>query len=374
MPEGIRPRVGKTGTGYEASVYLPGGARQYKTFPTEKAAKKWRTSTLNEIYKGKRQAGSQVTVKQAGLALIRDMEKGVARTRSGSVYKPSVIRGYEDSLLLHVYPDLGALRLQDVERRQVQKLVDTMVGAGASPSKVRNAIMPLRVIYRRARNEVEVSPCSGLDMPSVEKSEIRIAAPEEARALIAALPERDRPLWSTAFYAGLRLGELRGLEWGDVLLASKMITVRRGWDDSEGEIDPKSKAGRRGVPVVEALEEVLRAHWATGGFSASHFPVFPSSSGARFAIGRTNERAKKAWAEAGLDPIGLHEARHTFASTAIAAGCNVKELSVYMGHSSITVTLDLYGHLFPGGEEDFRKRMDEYLSLARPVANGRNPA
>ncbi len=369
MPEGIRVRIGKKGVGYEASVYLPGGERKYKTFPTEKAAKKWRTATMNDVYKGKRQVGSQLTIRQAGEKLIADMEKGVARTRSGTAYKPSVVRGYEDSLLLHVYPSLGPLRLQDVERRQVQKLVNSLVGEGASPSKVRNAIMPLRVIYRRARDEVESSPCAGLDMPSVQKAEIRIAAPGEARALIAALPERDRPLWSTAFYAGLRLGELRGLEWADIDHGEKLIHVRRGWDDSEGEIDPKSKAGRRTVPIIADLATALFALYKSA--PAESFPiVFPSDTGARFAIGRTNERAKKAWAAAGLEPIGLHEARHTFASTAIAAGCNVKELSVYMGHSSITVTLDLYGHLFPGGEEDFRRRMDDYLSLAQTVAKG----
>jgi integrase len=62
-----------------------------------------------------------------------------------------------------------------------------------------------------------------------------------------------------------------------------------------------------------------------------------------------------------IEPIGLHEARHTYASLMIAAGVNVKALSVYMGHSSITITLDRYGHLLPGAEGEAAELLDAYL-------------
>jgi integrase len=400
MADNVRERIGKKGSSFQAFVYLPGGKRKTKTFPSERAAVRWRAGLISDIDKGKRARGSTTTVKQGGEALIKAMRSGVARTRSGTIYKPSVIRGYEDSLQLHIYPVIGSARLADVERRDVQKLADDLLAAGASASKVRNAIMPLRVIYRAAilRNDVASSPCERLALPAVEQGEIRIAAPEEARQLVDALPERDRPIWSAAFFGGLRLGELRGLEWADVDLKKHMIHVRRGWDDSEGEIAPKSKAGKRSVPMIGALHEILVAQESDPARRATTivFPSQPKGGGApgRFVIGRLADRARKAWlrtyecgcvseekkdddvpklcpehAKPSLTPIGLHEARHTFASTAIAAGCNVKELSVYMGHSSITVTLDLYGHLFPGGEDEFRRRMDAHLSAARSTAN-----
>jgi integrase len=63
-----------------------------------------------------------------------------------------------------------------------------------------------------------------------------------------------------------------------------------------------------------------------------------------------------------IPPIGLHECRHTFASLMIAAGVNVKALSTYMGHSSIAITLDRYGHLMPGNEEQAAELLDAYLS------------
>jgi integrase len=77
-------------------------------------------------------------------------------------------------------------------------------------------------------------------------------------------------------------------------------------------------------------------------------------------------RAAKAWKE--LEPISLHECRHTFASLMIAAAVNAKALSTWMGHSSITITLDLYGHLMPGNEEEGAALLDAYLERANTAA------
>ena len=72
-------------------------------------------------------------------------------------------------------------------------------------------------------------------------------------------------------------------------------------------------------------------------------------------------KAKKIWEAAEIKPIGLHEARHTYASLMIAAGVNAKALTVYMGHSSVTVTYDRYGHLMPGNEDEAAALLDTYL-------------
>jgi integrase len=77
------------------------------------------------------------------------------------------------------------------------------------------------------------------------------------------------------------------------------------------------------------------------------------------------------WAQAGLDPIGLHECRHTFASLMIAAGVNAKALSAYMGHSSVTITYDRYGHWMPGNESEAAELLDGYLARARATAAAR---
>ncbi len=92
--------------------------------------------------------------------------------------------------------------------------------------------------------------------------------------------------------------------------------------------------------------------------------MFGSSRERPFTPSAVARRALTDWRRAGLAPIGLHEARHTFASLAIAAGVNPKALSVYMGHASVTITLDRYGHLFPGNEDEAAGLLDAYLEAA----------
>jgi integrase len=98
--------------------------------------------------------------------------------------------------------------------------------------------------------------------------------------------------------------------------------------------------------------------------------VFGRGGGRPFAPRSVTGRAKAAWAAADLplEPIGLHDARHAAASVLIAAGVNVKALSSYLGHSSITITLDRYGYLFPGNEDEAAELIDAYLERVSPAA------
>src|ERR671918_3046961 len=119
------------------------------------------------------------------------------RTRSGDVYKPSAIRSYDAALRDHVVPRIGRTRLADVQRRDVQRIADDLLAEGRDPSTIRNALMPLRVIFRRAveDGDVALNPCTHLRLPAVRGRRERIAPPEGAGGLPAALPERDRPIW-----------------------------------------------------------------------------------------------------------------------------------------------------------------------------------
>jgi integrase len=85
--------------------------------------------------------------------------------------------------------------------------------------------------------------------------------------------------------------------------------------------------------------------------------VFPNKGGSKpFNPGPLTLHSKKAWVEAGLTPIGLHECRHSYAAYMIAAGLNSKALSTYIGHASITITLDRYSHLLPGNQAEAAQR------------------
>ena len=206
-----------------------------------------------------------------------------------------------------------------------------------------------------------LNPTASLEMPRSEGKRERIASPTEAAELIAALPPEDRALWATAMYAGLRRGELRALRWSDVDLAAGILQVKRGWDDTEGEIEGKTRAARRTVPIAAVLRDhLVEQKLRTGGEGLA----FGASPRRPFEPSTVRRRALAAWAPAGLEPIGLHEARHTFASLMIAAGVNAKALSTYMGHSGVSITLDRYGHLMPRNEAEAAGLMDAYLEAA----------
>jgi integrase len=120
------------------------------------------------------------------------------------------------------------------------------------------------------------------------------------------------------------------------------------------------------VPLLAVLRDYLDQHLLGTGRSGDDL-VFGRTGSAAFVASTVRSRALRAWRAAGLDPISLHGCRHTFASLLIAAGENPKAVQEFMGHSSITVTFNLYGHLFPGSRDEARVRMDSYLEaeLAR---------
>lgn len=351
--------------GYQASIWDRRTKKRIrKTFGSLEEAKSWRREAQTALKRGTMKPPPKETLDQAADKFLDGLRKGTIRNRSGHVYKPSVVRSYETALRLHVLPDLGPVRLGDITRNDVQAVADRLLEKGLSPSAVRNALMPLRVIYRRAmnRSQVAVNPTHGLELPAVEGKRDRIADPTEAAALIAAVPEEDQALWATAFYSGLRRGELRALRWEDVDIPAGVIRVERAWDAQEGEIIPKTSAAIRSVPIPSVLRSVLAAHRLRVGRATGR--IFATEEERPFDPSTVTARADKAWAAAGLDRITLHECRHTYASLMIAAGVNAKALCSYMGHTSLTVTYDRYGHLMPGNEVEAATLLDAYLDRA----------
>jgi integrase len=227
----------------------------------------------------------------------------------------------------------------------------------------------LRAVFRRAvsRGDLAVNPCSGLDLPAVRGRRERFASPQEAEQLIATLRAEDRAIWATAMYAGLRRGELRALRVEDVHLAAGLVRVERGWDDREGAIELKSRAGRRAVPIAAVLRDYLTEHLMRSCRAGADL-MFGRTTADPFNGKALQDRADTAWRNATLERITLHECRHTFASLMIAAGVNAKALQTFMGHTEIATTLDRYGHLMPGSEEEAAWMLDAYLTAQRKRA------
>jgi integrase len=357
---------------FQANAYDARAAKRIrKTFPTKTAAKQWRTDAIVALRRGELSADRGPTLAAAAEQWLADVRAGHITNRSGDPFKPSAIRGYEQNLRLRVLPELGHLRIREVTTRDVQRLIDKLIRDGLAPATIDAALTPLRSLYRRAvaRGEAQINPTRGIEKPAVRSAPKRIASPTEAAALLDALPAEDRPLWATAFYTGLRRGELIALRWDDVDLATGVIQVQHGWDHVEGEIAPKSRHGIRAVPIPAVLRDYLVEHRMRGGEGR----VFASARQVRSRA----EAAAKLWRTRALSPLTLHEARHTYASLMIAAGVNAKALSTFMGHANIAITLDLYGHLMPGSEVQAADLLDTYLAreaggtVAQTVAHPR---
>jgi integrase len=371
----------------EAFVYSKrDGKKIRKTFSGKGAlseAKGWRTDALKAVKDKKLRAPTSQTLGQAVEEWLELARQGAVLARTKEPYKPAVLREYERSLRLRVLPELGNRRLSDIDVGDLLALKERLLAAGHSGSTVRNTFVPLQAIYRRAvlSGSVPLNPTLGLDLPTGYQRRDRTATPEEAAELLAALPESERPLWATAFYGGLRRGELRALRAENIDLEAGLIRVEHGWDDKAGEIEPKSKRGRRTVPIPSVLRPYLVDHLTLTARRGQDF-VFGSTALTPFTPKNVRRKALKAWEtenkkrgerlERGervklLAPIVLHEARHTYVTLMFYAGLPLERIGDYVGHSSAYMT-DRYRHLLEGHEKEAADLLDAFLARADTAA------
>jgi integrase len=361
-----RHRSGCNGKGrcecpWRASVYSAVDERQIKkTFSTRAAALAWREDTRGALRRRELRAPTGETLKQAADAFLRAARDGVARPRSGAPYRAATLRSFERQLRLRVLPALGSRKLSSIDRVTLQDFVDRMVADGKSPALIEATVTPLRSIFARAvdRQQLMQNPCLGLRIPTDRKRRERIAAPAECRALLDALRASDRALWATFMFAGLRRGEAMALRVSDIDMAAGLIHVRGSWDQYEGRGETKSGKDRK-VPISGELRRYLAAHLLALGWREGL--VFGVTATEPFRPTGIAFRANVDWTKAKLARITPHECRHTFASLMIGAGVNAKPLSTFMGHSNISMTLDLYGHLMPGAEDEAAGLLDAYM-------------
>lgn len=224
------------------------------------------------------------------------------------------------------------------------------------------------------------NPCKDLRMPSGENIRDLIVSVPDALKLVAAIQEAGQPdwevaLWATAFFSGLRRGELMGLDWAQIDLAAKKLEVVRSFDPGVKRalaanlpgvlavpptgngafVRPKSKKSTRTVGLPRLLMPYLTRLDRTEGLVFGHDGLRP------FRDDKLYVRARRIWAAAGLDDLTLHHCRHTYASLMIEARVDISKVSEYMGHASVMITWDRYRHLLPDDLEDTMAIFDAYL-------------
>lgn len=360
-------------------------------FDNEDLAIAWRDKTLREAEEGLAGLAPTKTLQEVTDAFFAAADQGVVRNRFKEPYKASVLRGYQDAMIRVMIPRLGAgTHIGAISTTRVQEVADELL-AELSPSTVRNMVTALRVVLRYAlrRGWIRVNPCAGVELANSEKARDRIVTVAEATTIIDAIGDLlGQLIYALAFFTGMRKGELQALRWEDVDLANRVIHVRRsfdsgitrenvgkavllGWPDriKGGFIPPKSKAGVRDIPISQLLMPYLLKQTRTEGL------VCGSAANVPFGDHGPIKSARGSMVNRGIEPLTLHEARHTFATHAIYAMAlanqfNPKVLQTVLGHASITQTYDRYGHLFPGSLVELAGSLDNYMhsELAKVAA------
>jgi integrase/recombinase XerD len=267
--------------------------------------------------------------RQDFIAAARD---GVALNKWGRRYRR---RAWEDleSSLRRLPESLTRRRLGDITRGDVQGVIDEMTRAGASGSRVRSVVNALRSLYRWAqdRDLVGHDPAANVRLPAMEaKPRDRVATPSEFAELLATLKLEDALPWALAGYGTARKQEIRVLDWRHVDLKLGAIELAA---DEEGR---KPGGSWRVVPLVKLLKKMMRDAWLAQG-QPSEGKVCPPrqrSVSGMLQLGGLQRRVHRRWRELGLQPIGLHESRHTAATWLDHAGVSPKVASTLMGHKT----------------------------------------
>jgi integrase len=351
---------------WQASYVDGGGQRRAKLFERKSDGDAWLTETRHDLVRGLHVAdGASPTVKEAGaLWLKRCNEKKLEQ---------STIRVYEEHYTLHIYPYIGAKKLSDLNSPSVNAFADRLREEGRSPEMVRRVVRSLGAIFREARRRglSSVDPTAGLDLHLPGREDPRPVAPTkgELQAIIAGATGRWRPLVLVAVFCGLRASELRGLRWSDVDFDARQINVTQRADVYHKIGKLKSKSAYRSVPCPSMVLNALR-EWKLQCPKGPLDLVFPSGAGNVEALSNIMQRGFEPLQVAagvvnadGTAKYGMHALRHACASLWIENGMNPKRIQKLMGHSTIQMTFDVYGHLFADVDGDQRAAEDIQVRL-----------
>jgi integrase len=371
------------------------GKRHLKTFAKKKEADAFASKAHVEVREGTHVADRDTVTVEAASKLWIASSKAAGLERSS-------VEDYERALRLHIIPFIGTIRLNALTTARLRAFEDELREAGRSASMAKRVLTSLGtmladaqergLVVRNAAREMQSRRGSKADRQEKrQKGRLKIGTDiptrEEVKALLAAAEGRWRPLILTATFVGLRASELRGLRWKDIDFDKREIRVHQRADRFNDIGRPKSVSGERTVPVPPIVINALR-EWKlacprrdSGKLDADDKPimvlelVFPTNTG---KVDNLNNILKRGihplWVRAGVavetgevtnkgKPIlvskysGLHCLRHWFASWCInrkedgGLGLPPKMVQERMGHSTIAMTMDTYGHLFPRDDD-----------------------
>lgn len=342
-----------------------GGKRRIKTFEKKKDADSYRTKVEIEIERGLHVAASAtVTIKEAGEAWLNDCCR---RRRVKDQMAGTTINVYGAYLKNHIIPEFGRTLVRDLRAIDVQDFINKKREQYAWRSTRTILIVIRQIIAFSIRREwLMVDPLTGRNVrvPGDDRIERRIPSKDELRRILLVVSKRSpyeheitwrnrMAIVTLAMFGGLRRGEIYGLQWENVDLATGLINIRHSLSYYDGLKDPKTKAGVRTIPMSPPVRRVLELLLQHIEGEPKGF-VIRSKRGLPLGVTHNNSRIwqpimKEAGLvnEAGTPKYGFHSLRHAAVSLLIEQGLDAFILKGIIGHSSVKMTMDVYGHLFP---------------------------
>lgn len=344
----IRRKNGK----YAIKWYANG--RQYlKTIgPRKKEAEAALAEKISEVANGIFQPPKEIAFSDFAKMWFDGYVKANCRLSTQNDYRLTIRN--------HLIPFFGNIKLNKISPVMVQAYISAKVDEGKiKPKTINNTLIVLKLMFRHSIEwgYLRVSPTRFIKNLRVPREEMQILQPEEIRLFLANCSAKFYPLAVTAVFTGMRRGELIGLKWSDIDWNKGQIYVGRSVYDGKF-VEPKSESSRRAINMAPILIDTLKKHRETqknankvielAGYLESLDLVFPNGEGKpqnpQNLLARQFYPALK---KAGLKKIPFHSLRHTFASLLIHQGESIKYIQHQLGHASVQITLDRYGHLLP---------------------------
>jgi integrase len=279
--------------------------------------------------------------------------------------KPKTLAGYRSNLHAHVLPAFGDYQLRHIDRMAAEEWIAYLQASGLGPSGVRQARQVLNAMLTLAVDAgyLPTNPVDGTSTPRLSEPEMLFLDADEVERLADTIPQPYGTLVYLLAYGGLRWGEAAALRRKRCDLSRSRIEVAESLADVGGHLyfGPTKNHRSRIVPIPGFLSDLFAEHLDRHVPNDPEALVFTTPNGTPL---RNSNFRRQIWyqaVEAAELPEGLriHDLRHTCASLLAAADANPKAVQLHLGHSSITVTMDRYTHLFPSDVDALIRRLDD---------------
>jgi integrase len=358
---------------FAAIFTLEGGKRKTLYAKTRKEAQEKLRKALYEQQQGTLVTAPQQTVTQFLTGWLENTQRQSVR--------PRTYERYEEIIRLHILPILGHHKLQNLAAPHLQAFYTKKLQEGLSPLTVISFHNVLHKALDTAVkwNLIARNVCKIVDPPRRQRFEVTPLTLEQIQKLLSGVEgHRLEALFKLALATGMRRGELMGLKWQDIDLEKGTLQVRRvlsripskmpgkGYEEAE----PKTQKSRRAIIIAAFALKSLKVHHVyqeeekkkAGAFWQEHDYVFCTSIGTHLNPTRDVLNLLKSFLQKGdLPDIRFHDLRHSAATLLLSLGVHPKVVQEILGHSQISMTMDIYSHVLPAMHEDAMSRLNEAI-------------